>query len=183
MFVHGALRDYRDSDSQTEPLAKHYRVIVYSRRYNFPNHNEIQADHSAIVEAEDLAALLKELDIKQAHLIGHSYGAYTTLFLAIKHPELVRSLTLAEPPVHRWLPDLPGGRDAFEELMDFWSRAGNSFRKGNPEEALRITAAFFTENKGTYDNLPAQVRKKTEENLKEWKGAHHVPRCVSARGT
>ena len=68
MFVHGGLEDYRNSDVQAEPLAKYYRVTVYSRRYNFPNHNEIQADHSAVVEAEDLAALLRQFNVDQAHL-------------------------------------------------------------------------------------------------------------------
>jgi pimeloyl-ACP methyl ester carboxylesterase len=169
VFVHGGLGDYRDSDACTAPLAKHYRVIVYSRRYNFPNQNEAQPDHSAVVEADDLAALLKELNIDQAHLIGHSYGAYTILFLAIKHPELVRSLTLAEPPVHRWASDSPEGKQVFKDMMEFWGKAGDAFRKGNSDEALRLMAAFFSENKETYESLPAVVRKKTEQNLKEWK--------------
>ena len=40
--------------------------------------------------------------------MGFSYGGYTALMLALKHPELVQTLTLAEPPLATWLNDLPG---------------------------------------------------------------------------
>ena len=61
IFVHGGLDDYRMWEAQMEPFAQSYRVIAYSRRYNFPNRNPyIRPDHSAIIEADDLAALIKE---------------------------------------------------------------------------------------------------------------------------
>ncbi|MEM7472615.1 MAG: alpha/beta hydrolase [Pseudomonadota bacterium] len=42
----------------------------------------------------DMAAGLLE---RPAHLIGHSFGAYIALRIAVERPELVRSLTLIEP--------------------------------------------------------------------------------------
>src|SRR3954454_1325741 len=111
VFVHGSVDDYRSFEPQLEPLSKHYRVISSSRRYIFPNvANAMSGNHSALVEAEDLANLLKALGAYPAHIVGHSYGAYTVLILAMQHPELVRSLVLAEPPLLRWLPSLPGGQ-------------------------------------------------------------------------
>ena len=68
-----------------------------------------RGDYSAIVDADDLAALIRKLKLAPAHIVGVSYGAYVALFLAARHPELVRSLVLSEPPVLRWLPEL-GGR-------------------------------------------------------------------------
>jgi pimeloyl-ACP methyl ester carboxylesterase len=62
VLIHGGLGDYREWNPQIERISSHYRVIAYSRRYNYPNNNaEIPPDHSAIVEARDLAALLDEL--------------------------------------------------------------------------------------------------------------------------
>src|SRR5262249_60813453 len=55
--------------------------------------------HSAVVEAEYLAAFIKKLDLGTVHVVGNSYGGYAALFLAARHPELVRTLTVAEPPV------------------------------------------------------------------------------------
>jgi pimeloyl-ACP methyl ester carboxylesterase len=48
---------------------------------------------------DDLRALLQRLDVAPAHLVGHSYGAFLCLLLAIREPDLVRTLVLAEPPV------------------------------------------------------------------------------------
>ncbi|NIT60692.1 MAG: alpha/beta fold hydrolase, partial [Aliifodinibius sp.] len=33
-----------------------------------------------------------------AHLVGHSYGAFLSLLLAMRQPDYVRTLVLAEPP-------------------------------------------------------------------------------------
>src|SRR5438093_672136 len=64
VFVHGGLQDYRQWLPQLDRFAKDYRVILYSRRYNYPNVNRpIIPDHSALVDAHDLADLLHGLDI------------------------------------------------------------------------------------------------------------------------
>ena len=62
------------------------------------------SDHVA-----DLRALITQLKATPAHLVGNSYGAYVALALAMDHPELVRGLALAEPPVWPLLPPKPVG--------------------------------------------------------------------------
>jgi hypothetical protein len=100
VLIHGGLGDYREWNPQIERISSHYRVIAYSRRYNYPNNNaEIPPDHSAIVEARDLVALLDALKLERVHIVGYSYGALTALFFATEHPKRVRSLTMAEPPI------------------------------------------------------------------------------------
>ena len=37
LLVHGSIADYREWSRQIAPLSQHYRVIVYSRRYHWPN--------------------------------------------------------------------------------------------------------------------------------------------------
>ena len=51
------------------------------------------AYHSAIM-AEDVRALLDHLDIPRADVMGYSMGARITAFLALAHPERVRSVVL-----------------------------------------------------------------------------------------
>jgi pimeloyl-ACP methyl ester carboxylesterase len=177
VFVHGSLDDYRNFESQLEPLSQRYRVIAYSRRHNFPNAAKAPpGDHSALVEADDLANLLKALGAYPAHIVGHSYGAYTALILAMKHPELVRSLVLAEPPLIRWLPQLPGGERLYADFMNnMWVPTGREFRLGNAEQALRITIDWFGRNgylingkPAQFDALPAETRGILMENSLEW---------------
>jgi pimeloyl-ACP methyl ester carboxylesterase len=131
-------------------------VVAYSRRYNYPNnHAEIPPDHSAIVEARDLAALLDALKLESVHVVGYSYGALTALFFAKEHPERVRSLTLAEPPILGWLSEIPGGQTELDKFMDTMLRpAGEAFRRDDPEAALRIACDYFPTR--TCDQVPAE---------------------------
>jgi len=46
-------------------------------------------------DADDVAALLKQLRISKADIFGFSNGASTTLELAIRHPELVNKIVVA----------------------------------------------------------------------------------------
>jgi pimeloyl-ACP methyl ester carboxylesterase len=98
VLVHGGLEDYRAWQPQMETFSQRYRTIAYSRRHNYPNPRMAPGiDYSVIVDADDLAALIRKLTLAPAHVVGVSYGAYTALFLAVRHPALVRSLVLSEP--------------------------------------------------------------------------------------
>jgi len=177
VFVHGSVDDYRSFEPQLEPLSQHYRVISYSRRYNFPNATSVPSHHhSAEVEAADLANFLKALGAYPAHIVGHSYGAYTALILAMKHPELVRSIVLAEPPLLRWLPDLADGKALYADFMDnMWVPTGREFRRGKTEQAMRVTIDWFGKNgyliggePARFDTLPAEAREFMMANALEW---------------
>ena len=67
---------------------------------------------SAVLDAEDLAWFLDGLNLAPAHIVGHGEGAVTALFLASKHPQLVRSVTVSEPPAISLLAHLPPERAA-----------------------------------------------------------------------
>ena len=170
VLIHGGLGDYREWNPQIERISSHYRVIAYSRRYNYPNNNaEVPADHSAIVEAQDLAALLDALKLERVHIVGYSYGALTALFFATEHPERVRSLTMAEPPILRWLSEIPGGQTELDKFMQtMWRPAGEAFRRDDSEAALRITCDYFS-GKGSYDQLPTGFKQSLIDNIREWK--------------
>src|SRR5205085_1320896 len=145
--------------------ASHYRAVAYSRRYNFPNRNEIQPSYSAQVDADDLAMLIGKLHLGRVHLVGHSYGGLAALLFATEHPELVRSLTLSEPPVFPWVEQQPGGsalvRDFFRRC---WLPLKGALARHERKEALTIAAKYFTGN----SVLPPAAREALEPNLKEW---------------
>src|SRR5262249_25719275 len=100
IFLQGGPADYTEYEHHLGPLAeKSYRAIVYSRPYNYPNTNKFQPKYSYEIEADYLATLMKKLGLEKGHIVGHSNGGCVALCLAIKHPEVVRTLILAEPPV------------------------------------------------------------------------------------
>ena len=176
VFVHGGMEDYRAWAAQVALLAKNFRVIAYSRRYNFPNHNPIRTDnYSAIVDAEDLAALIRSLKLGRVHMVGHSYGAYIALVLAETHPEMVRSLVLSEPPLMKWLTDIPNGKPLLDDFMNnMWLPCGQAFRRDDPEAALRITVDWFGSHESpraghfSYASLPPDARNYLMQDIREW---------------
>jgi len=168
VMVHGGLEDYRAWTAQLAPLASsHYRAVAYSRRYNFPNRNETRAapSYSAQVDADDLAMLIERLHLGPVHLVGHSYGGLAALLFATEHPELVRSLTLSEPPVFSWVEEQPGGaalvRDFFRRC---WVPVRRAFARHKREEVLAIASTYFTGN----PVMPPAARDALEPNLREW---------------
>ena len=177
VFVHGGLEDYRAWQPQMEAFSQRHRTIAYSRRHNYPNPKVAPGTHhSAIVDADDLAALIRNLKLAPAHVVGVSYGAYTALFLAVRHPALVRSLVLAEPPVLRWLPELEGGKALFTDFMSkVWEPAARGFREGDAAGVKAAMDGFGeigysgSDEKMTFATLPPEVRSRLLENAHEWR--------------
>lgn len=100
VLVHGSASDHRTWEAQLDALARRHRVVSYSRRFHWPNEALPDgADYLMGRHVDDLEALLRAVDARPAHLVGHSYGGFVSLLLAIRRPDLVRSLVLAEPPV------------------------------------------------------------------------------------
>lgn len=158
ILLHGGAYDYRAWAPQWDLLSRKFHVISYSRRYNFPNKNEhAAANYSPLVDAEDLAALIRKLKLGAAHLVGASAGAFTALALAVAHPDMVRSLVLAEPPVHQWIRDLPDGEPVYQEFIaDIWEPVGDTFKKGDPQEAMRVFVNGLAP--GRFESLPREAR-------------------------
>jgi 3-oxoadipate enol-lactonase len=80
---------------QTKTLSASYRVLQYDCR------GQGQSDHpeesySMGQHAEDLAELLRVLDIEKAHILGISYGGEVAQAFALAYPELTLSLILAD---------------------------------------------------------------------------------------
>jgi pimeloyl-ACP methyl ester carboxylesterase len=172
ILLHGGQGDYRAWPLQMEALSPRYRVISYSRRYHYPNQNPLTAsNHSALIDAADLAGLIAELRLGPVHLVGTSYGAFTALALAVEHPELVRSLVLAEPPIHRWVTHTARGGTLFKEfLTGVQQPAAKAFAAGNDEAAMRIFIDTF-DGVGTFAALPAERRTTVLQNAGFFKAA------------
>jgi len=177
IFVHGGLDDYRAWQPQMQAFSQRYHTVAYSRRYNYPNNRVVpRSDYSAIVDADDLAALIKKLRLGPANIVGVSYGAYVGLFLAARHPDLVRSMVLSEPPLLRWLPELEAGQPLFTEFMSrVWEPTARGFRKGD-EAGIEAAIDGFgelgysgTDQKMTFATLPPEVRLGLLENSLEWR--------------
>ncbi len=96
LFVHEFASDWRGWEPQLREFGKRHRCITYSARGYTPS--DVPADARAYTYEHvmrDAVAVLDHLKIDKAHLIGLSMGGYTSLQVALNHPERVRSLVLA----------------------------------------------------------------------------------------
>ncbi|WP_328472596.1 alpha/beta hydrolase [Actinoplanes sp. NBC_00393] len=86
-----------------DPALSHHRVVRVVR----DGYTDAPAPRGLTVSdhAERTAALIHQLGAAPAHVVAHSSGSTIALQLAIDHPELVRTLTLCEPPLVETLAD------------------------------------------------------------------------------
>lgn len=143
VFVHGSFSDRRTWEGQRKAFAERYRVIICSRRYHWPNEGIPDgADYSMLQHVDDLAELIRVLEIAPAHLVGSSYGGYVSLLVAIRHPELVRSLVLAEPPVVPLFASIPPKPWEIARLLVTRPRTAVALIKFGATCIAPVTAAF-----------------------------------------
>jgi pimeloyl-ACP methyl ester carboxylesterase len=106
VLVHGSWADHALWGPIVPMLAQRFRVVSYDRR----GHSESERPEtqgSPDEDADDLAALIEELDLAPAHVVANSQGAVISLRLAAKRPELFRSLSAHEPPLFAALENVP----------------------------------------------------------------------------
>lgn len=85
-------------------LQEHFRVTTYDLR-GHGNSSMPPSGYTTRNMATDLRALLDELGIAQADIVGHSFGADIALHFALIHPDRVRRLALIEPGIPALMQD------------------------------------------------------------------------------
>jgi pimeloyl-ACP methyl ester carboxylesterase len=179
LLIHGLGDTAEAWQRQLDGLADSYRLTAFDNR---GAGRSSAPDGPLRVEdlADDAAALLRALDVPAAHVAGYSGGSIVAQELAIRHPELVRSLVLQSSwarldayvrrvlDFFRWLPGAAPSERAFLEAFYLWFYTPRAHADGtvdklidaalaapapqSPDVVERTLEAFYSYE--TYDRLP-----------------------------
>jgi pimeloyl-ACP methyl ester carboxylesterase len=127
LLVHGSVVNGEATWAAQRPLLERFELVVPNRR-GFPPGPEVES-----VDYEDEAVWLEQFLEPGTHLVGHSYGGVISLLAAARYPQLLRSLTVIEPPCL----GVAAGDPAVDEFID---RSEALWKDGprEPEEFLRL---------------------------------------------
>lgn len=161
VFVHGADSDYRVWDAQMAALSAKYHVIAVSLRYHlgyeWPKKVKSTADYNVAQHATDVADVIQGLRLGPVVLVGHSYGGDVATRVAMAHPELVRSLVLAEPFVPELLPATEQGQAIRASLQEGKQMVLSAAASGDDEKTVRAFADIALDA-GSFDKLPEMAQ-------------------------
>lgn len=121
VFSHGLLMDGDMFAPQVQHFKDRYRCITWDERAHGRTAADTIAAFSYYDSANDLAALMRHLDIERAVFVGMSQGGYLSLRLALTHPDLVRALVLID--TQSQVED-PSKTPSYKQMIDVWSTQG-----------------------------------------------------------
>jgi pimeloyl-ACP methyl ester carboxylesterase len=120
IFLHEGVADSRMWEPQVDAFAKHFDVVRPDMR-GFGQSSRLEGPWSPVA---DLLALIDELELKPAHIVGASAGGGIAIDFALEHPERISKLVLVGSAIGgtnfgKRYPDLFKDIRAADEAKDF----------------------------------------------------------------
>lgn len=133
LLLHAGVADQRMWDPVAALLVPRHRVV----RYDMRGFGESRSRAGAFSPVADALAVLSELGIQRATVVGASYGGAVALELAAAAPERVETLVLLAPalPGHEW-------SSAFG---DFAAREEEALARGDLDEAVELNLRMWVD--------------------------------------
>jgi pimeloyl-ACP methyl ester carboxylesterase len=158
---------------QLDGLADSYRLIAFDNRGT--GRTPLPEEPLSVPSmADDAAEVLRALGVSKAHVAGFSGGSVIAQELALRYPELVRSLVLvstwARPDAYfrsmlaswRWMAEAAPDDRAFLEAFLLWVYTARAHADGTVEQIIEEMLAFPHPTSGrsdpTHDRRPRGAR-------------------------
>jgi esterase len=166
VLVHGALTDYRYWYLLVPEFAKNSRVIAVGLRHYYPEKWDGNGDDFSYQQhAADVAAFIKKLNLGKVHLLGHSRGGGVVVNVAKTHPEVIKTLILADASgFESMLPNTPEDQKLANASLDRITTLQKNLASGNVD----LGAQMFVDSlngSGTWATRPLELRQVLFDNL------------------
>ena len=160
VFVHGAVGDLRVWEPIRVSVATQHRFVAPTLRYfgtgEWPDKG---GRFSVATHADDIVAFIETMDLGPVHLVGWSYGANVVTAVALKHPDVVRSLILFEPAISSMVKDGEAGDAAREAQGKMFGPVTAAVEEGDAEKAtLLLIEGVFQLPPGGFSGQPPEIQ-------------------------
>jgi pimeloyl-ACP methyl ester carboxylesterase len=95
VLIHGGGSTIETTFGRIIPLLAKSRQLVAVELQAHGHTNDRDTELTFEQDADDVAALLKNLNISKADFLGFSNGGHTSIEIALRHPRLVNKIILA----------------------------------------------------------------------------------------
>jgi pimeloyl-ACP methyl ester carboxylesterase len=113
-MLHGGVTPSEMFGAPLDAMAKHFKVIaIHARGHGLSK--DTAAPWSLEQDADDVAAVLKQLKIAKASVMGYSFGGGIALQFAFRHPDMLDRLVLVSIDYTR-KGEYPEIKTAFEQM-------------------------------------------------------------------
>ena len=139
VLIHGGGSTILTSFGKLMPLLARTRRVIAVELQAHGHTSDRNAPESFEQDADDVAELLRQLDVPHADILGFSNGGSTALQVAIRHPERVRKL-IAISAIYRrdgmqpWFWDFMANA-SFDDMPQLYKDA---FLRINPDHAALV---------------------------------------------
>ncbi len=175
VLIHGGVLADGLSPLASEPaLAEQHRIISY-HRLGYAGSSRARGGVEIADQAAHCLALLRQLEVEQAHVVGHSSGAMIALQLAHDAPDSVATLALLELPDFQ----LPSSTDFGQGVLGpSFQRYGGGDKAGAVDSFMRGGVCGLSFWEAAKRALPAGAldQATTDADTSEWK---RRPPCLA----
>jgi 3-oxoadipate enol-lactonase len=152
VLVHEAIADSRMWDPQWETFPRRFHTV----RYDLRGYGRSPLAPGTYSHAGDLIALMDDLGLERATLVGGSMGARAALEVAVAEPGRVDKLVLMDPgvPGHAWS----------EETLAGWEEEESALEGGDIDAAVEVNLRMWVDGpRRSADDVDADVRERVRE--------------------
>ena len=152
LLVHAGICDSRMWDPQWETFPRAHRVV----RYDMRGFGRSPLRPGPYSPPADLIALLDELALGPATLVGVSMGGGISLQVAVARPELVSTLVLVGSGVR--------GHDWSDYVTQAWAEEEAAFERGDLDAAAEVNLRTWVDGPHrSPDEVDPEIRQKVGE--------------------
>jgi 3-oxoadipate enol-lactonase len=152
VLVHAGICDSRMWDPQWETFPRAHRVV----RYDLRGFGRSPLGPGRYSPPADLIALLDELALGPATLVGASMGGGVSLQVAVARPELVSALVLVGSGVR--------GHDWSDYVTRAWAEEEAAFERGDLDAAVEVNLRTWVDGpRRSPDEVDPEIRRQVGE--------------------